>query len=208
MARQMNAQAILPALCTSSDGHLSMYQVSFNCLLYFQRYAPDKLFIAKIKKGSNSTNIGDRVMVLAFCHSLHSPLLVYRVSFIYLQYFYRYDPEKLTIAKLRKGNKSVITWDRVTVLPLCTSSDGRLSMYHLHVIPFYTFRDMLQTSFLLQKLRREVTPSILVRGFLHSAIPFIALYHCIKFHLFIFYTFRDMLQTSLLLQNLEREITL
>ena len=34
-------------LCTSSDGHLSMYQVSFNSLLYFQRYAPHKLFIAK-----------------------------------------------------------------------------------------------------------------------------------------------------------------
>ena len=26
-----------------------------------------------------------------------------------------------------------------------------------HLIPFYIFRDMLQTSFLLQKLRREVT---------------------------------------------------
>ena len=44
------------ALCTSSDGRLSMYQVSFNSLLYFQRYAPDKLFIAKIKIGSNSVN--------------------------------------------------------------------------------------------------------------------------------------------------------
>ena len=44
--------------------------------------------------------------------------------------------------------------------------------------------------------------------FLHSAIPFIAHYHCIKFHLFIFNTFRDMLQRSLLLQKLEREITL
>ena len=43
---------IVLALCTSSDGHLSMYQVSFNSLLYFQRYAPVKLFIAKIKKGS------------------------------------------------------------------------------------------------------------------------------------------------------------
>ena len=47
------------ALCTSSDGHLSLYQVSFNSLLNFQRYAPDKLFIAKIKKGSNSVNTGD-----------------------------------------------------------------------------------------------------------------------------------------------------
>ena len=69
---------------------------------------------------------------------------------------------------------------------------------------------MLQTSFLLQKLRRVVTPQILVAGlwFLHSAIPFIALYQCIKFHLFNFNTFRDMLRTSLLLQKLEREISL
>ena len=59
-----------------------MYQVSFNFLLYFRRYAPDKLFIAKLKKGSNSVNTGDRVMVLAFCNFPYSPLPV--SSFIYL----------------------------------------------------------------------------------------------------------------------------
>ena len=61
MTGQMDAQAPLPALCTSFDGHLSIYQVSFNSLLYFQRYAPDKLFIAKIKKGSNSVTTCDFV---------------------------------------------------------------------------------------------------------------------------------------------------
>ena len=75
------------ALCTPSDGRLSKYQVSFNSLLYIQRYAPDKIFIAKIKKGSNSVNTGDMVMVLAFCTSPHSPLSLYQVSYIYLQYF-------------------------------------------------------------------------------------------------------------------------
>ena len=34
------------AFCTSADGPLSMYQVSFSYLVYFQRYDPDKLFIA------------------------------------------------------------------------------------------------------------------------------------------------------------------
>ena len=58
------------ALCNSSDGRLTMYQVSFNSLLYFQSYAPDKLFIAKIKKGSNSENTGDKAMVLALCNSI------------------------------------------------------------------------------------------------------------------------------------------
>ena len=87
MAGQMDAQAPLPAFCTSSDGQLSKYQVSFYSLLYFQRHGLDKLFIAKIKEGSNSVNTGDRVMVLAFCNSLHGFLSVYQVSFIYLQYF-------------------------------------------------------------------------------------------------------------------------
>ena len=67
------------ALCTSSNGCLSMYQVSVNFLLTFQRYAPDKLFIAKLKMGGNSVNTGDRVMVLAFCNSLHSPLSLYHL---------------------------------------------------------------------------------------------------------------------------------
>ena len=40
-----------------------------------------------------------------------------------------YAPDKLTSAKIRKGNNSVITCDRITVLALCSSSDGRLSMY-------------------------------------------------------------------------------
>ena len=69
---------------------------------------------------------------------------------------------------------------------------------------------MVQTNFLLQKLRREVTPQIPLTGlwFLNSTIFHIALYHCSKFHLFIFNSFRDMLRTCLLLQKLKREITL
>ena len=126
MAGQTDAQAPLPALCT--DGHLSMYQVSFNFLLYL-RYAPDKLFIAKNKKGRNSVNTNDRTMVLAFYNFLYGSISVYQVLFINLQYFLRYAPDKLTIAKIRKGNYSVITCERVTVLALCTSFDCRQSMY-------------------------------------------------------------------------------
>ena len=73
--------------CTSSDGRLSMYQVSFNSLLYFQRYVPDKLFIAKIKKVSNSVNTGDRIMVFAFCDSPYDPISACQVSLNYNQYF-------------------------------------------------------------------------------------------------------------------------
>ena len=62
------------ALCTSADGFLSIYQVSFNSLVYFQRYTPDKLFITKMKHGSNSVNTVESVMVLTLCSSPHGPL--------------------------------------------------------------------------------------------------------------------------------------
>ena len=65
------------ALCTSSGDILSMYEVLFNSLPYSQRYAPDKLNIAKIRMVSNSVNTGDRVMVFAFCNFPHGPLSVY-----------------------------------------------------------------------------------------------------------------------------------
>ena len=75
------------ALCTFSDGRLSMYQVSINPLLHFQRYASVRFLTAKIKKGSKSVNAGDRVIVLAFCNSPHGHLSVYQVSFNYLHNF-------------------------------------------------------------------------------------------------------------------------
>ena len=57
-----------------------MCQVTFDSDKYFQRYASDKLVIAKIGKGNNSINTGDRVMVLAFCTSSHYLLSIYQVS--------------------------------------------------------------------------------------------------------------------------------
>ena len=139
-------------LYTSSDDFLSMYQVLFNSLLYFQRYAPDKLNIGQIRKGSDSINTGDGVMVLALCTFSYGPLSVFQISFNFRDML----RTSLLLQKNRKGNNSVITCDRVTVLAFCTFSDGLQCKFHL--ITFYTFRDMLRASFLLQKLKREVTP--------------------------------------------------
>ena len=79
------------ALCDSPHDPFSVYQVSFNLMyksnVYFQRYSPDMLFSAKIKKGSNSINSGNRVMVLKLCNSPHGPLSVCQVSLNYLLYF-------------------------------------------------------------------------------------------------------------------------
>ena len=122
------------ALCTFSDRPLSMYQVSFNSFLCFQRYVLDKVFIVKIKKGSNSVNTDDRVMVLAFCNFPHSPLSVYQVSLNYLQYFQRSAPDKLNTAKIWKGKNSINTDDRVMSLALCTFPHSPLSLYQVSFI--------------------------------------------------------------------------
>ena len=53
---------------------------------------------------------------------------------------------------------TVIICDRVMVLALCTFSDGRLSVYQVSLNSLLYFQRYVQTSFLLQKLRREVTP--------------------------------------------------
>ena len=44
----------------------------------------------ELKRGNNSVNTGGRVEVLAFCDFPQ----VYQVSLIYLEYFYRYAPDK------------------------------------------------------------------------------------------------------------------
>ena len=85
-----------------------MDQVLLNPLLYFQRFAPDKLNIAKIRKGSNYVNTGDRVIVLAFCDFPHGPLSVYQVSFNSLVHFQKYAPSKLFIAKIKMGSNSIL----------------------------------------------------------------------------------------------------
>ena len=79
-----------------------MHQVSFNSLVYFQRYAPDKLFITKIKKGSNSINTVDRVTILALCTSTDDPLSMYQVSFNSLVYYQRYAPDNYLLQKLNR----------------------------------------------------------------------------------------------------------
>ena len=53
-------------LCTISDGHLSIYQVSFDFLLYFRDMHRTNLILQKLGRENNSINTDDRIMVLAF----------------------------------------------------------------------------------------------------------------------------------------------
>ena len=108
-----------------------MYQVSLNCLVYFQRYAPDKLLLQKNEKGSNSVNTVDKVTILALCTSADGPLLICQISFNSIIYFQRYAPDRLFIAKIKKDSNSVDTADRVMVLALCNSPHGPLSVYQV-----------------------------------------------------------------------------
>ena len=100
------------------------YQVSFNSLLYFQRYALGKLFIEKNKKGSNPVNTGEKIMVLAFCNSPYGPLSLSQTSLNYLNTFRDMLQTSLLLQKLGR-EITLITCDRVMVaLP-----HGPLSMY-------------------------------------------------------------------------------
>ena len=94
------------------------------------------------------------VMVLALCNFPYGPLSVY--SFIYLQYLFALY--KLTIAKIRKENNSVII---VIELRFLHSALFLMVVYQcikIHLIAIFTFTDMLRKTFLLQTLRRERTP--------------------------------------------------
>ena len=80
-----------------------------------------------MKKGSNSVNIGDRVIVHAFCNSLHGLLSVYQVSFI-LNTFRDMLYTSLLLQKFKREITLVITCDRVMVPALCTSSDESVNL--------------------------------------------------------------------------------
>ena len=100
-------------------------------------------------------------MVLAFCNSPHSPLSVYQVSLNYLKYFKRYALDK----SVTDGWTDILLQTAVTSLKVVIellflySALPLLVLYQyikFHFIPltFYTFRDMLWTSFILPKLKR------------------------------------------------------
>ena len=133
------------ALCTSSDEHLSMYQVSFNSFLYFQIYALDKLFIAKIKKESNSVNTGYGFCILQFLSQPKFHLFIFNTFRDLLR-------TSLLLQIVRKGNNSVITCENVTVLALCTSPNGYLSMYQVSFNSLLHFQRYAPDKLLIAKI--------------------------------------------------------
>ena len=107
-------------------------------------------FIAKIKKGSNSVNTDDRVMVLAFCNSLHSS---HHCMKFHLFIFNTFRDMLRTSLLLQNLEREITLKLLVTELQFLHYALSLTSIYQcikFHLIPFYTFRDMLQTSFLLQ----------------------------------------------------------
>ena len=103
------------------------------------------------KTENNCVNTVDSAMVLAFCTSCDGPLSMYEVSFTSLVFVQRYAPDKLFIAKIKKISNSMNTVDRVKILTFYTSADDFPSMYQVSFYSLYTFRDILQTNFLLKK---------------------------------------------------------
>ena len=127
-----------------------MASVSFDSHEYFQRYTSDKITIAKIGKGNNSIMICDRATILVFTssllHPLYSPFSVASVSFDSHEYFQRYTSDKITIAKIGKGNNSIMICDRATIL-VFTSYLPHLYCIFFHIVSFNTSRNVLRTSF-------------------------------------------------------------
>ena len=111
----------------------------------FQRCASNNPIIAKVGKGNNSINTGDRVMVLACL--LHFPPLpsISISSFICLSSIHLEIYSNLLLQKLGR-EITVITSDRVLILAVCTSSDKILSMYQVLFITCYSFQDILRTN--------------------------------------------------------------
>ena len=99
---------------------------------------------------------------LLFLHSAISLLVFYQfIKFhsITLQCFYRYAPDKLIIAKIKEGNKSVIICNRVTVLAFCPFSDVSLSMYQVSLNSLLFFQGYAPDNLFIAKLIKF--PSVL-----------------------------------------------
>ena len=110
------------AFTLSSDSPLSTFIVSFDSLKYFKKYAPDKFISANIKKGSNSVNTCNLVTVPTLCAISDAHLSVYQISFNSLLYCQRHAPDNLNIAKIRKGNNSIIPTIEFRCFSFCTST--------------------------------------------------------------------------------------
>ena len=65
---------------------IALYQCIKFHLIHFYTLR-DMLLTSLLLQGNNSINTDDRAMVLPFCTSPRSPLSLYQVLFIYLQYF-------------------------------------------------------------------------------------------------------------------------
>ena len=86
----------------------------------------------KLKRGNNSENTGDRVLVLASCNFPHSPLSVYQVSLnssILLEICAGQKCDGRTF--YTNGSFSAKSDDRVMVLVFCTFPNGPLSIYQV-----------------------------------------------------------------------------
>ena len=80
-------------LCTSSDGGLYSYKISWKYSGWYQSYRVDTISIRKISKGHNSVKNVGGVSVLALCTSSDDRLYLYQVSWKYLERYQSYGAE-------------------------------------------------------------------------------------------------------------------
>ena len=108
--------------------------------LEFLRYASNKLIIAEIGKGNSSVITCDWVMVLVLCISSHCSLSMCQVShksFTQIPSVFSEICSGRANYYKNKGNNSVITCDRATILAF--------KLYHcieFHLVPFNTLKEV------------------------------------------------------------------
>ena len=82
------------------------------------------IFIGKISKGHNSVKMKMELRVIFSAHRLMMIYILYKVSLKYSRRYLSYRADKIFIGKISKGGNSVKNVGGVTVLFLCTLSDG------------------------------------------------------------------------------------
>ena len=144
---------------------LALYQcVEFHSIPFyiFRDMLQTSFYCKNKKRGSYSENTGARVMILAFCNSLYSPLSVYQVSLNYLHYFQRYALDKSVMDGLTFYTNvcnSTKSDDRVMVLAFCSSSISPLTIYQVSFHSLLYFQRYAPNKLFIAKTeKREVTP--------------------------------------------------
>ena len=148
-------------LCTSSDDGLYFNKVSWKYSGRYQSYRAYTVVIRNISKGHNSIKSAGGVTVLVLCISSYDGLYLYQVSWKYLERYQSYGADTKNNGRtnrLSKGHNSIRNEDGVTVLFLCSSSDGGLYFYKVSWEYFGRYQSYRADTVFIRKISIAIIP--------------------------------------------------